>query len=612
MVLGRFFFSLKLVGLSLLVMSALRLLFFVLYFAQFEHLSISQILFSFVNGLRFDLSILMTFTGVVLLMLNVPFKPLNRGWIKGFSYLFLGISVVLFLVIVGDIVYFDLVKRHLANELLLLEDDVGYIVEMATHYVWAILFFIFFTVLLVGIFKRLIQGALGTASWTQVLLVILFVVLSMRGNVSTGKAINVIDAYGAGNKAMGNLALNGAFTAYHFSRASGKFHTPKFYDTQELYAFMDKNATQRFPYATHVTPQQKPKNIIFFLLESWSAKYMGALGATYGVTPNFDALAQEGALYTRFYASGQRSIQGIQAVLTSIPPFAGLPSLGFGLEVYGHSRVADMARAQGYETFFFQSSLRRSFRMDAIAHALGFDHYFGMEDMPLRLDYEVEPPKFGWDYETLMFMYDTIKEVKTPFFSFVFTGTTHVPYAQVPKAHQKYPHDALGETGFLNTLSYADWALGAFMQEAKKAPWFKDTIFIFTADHALGSFESRGFVSQFHIPLLVIDGGNLHAARVDTVASQLDLMPTLVSLTGFKEPFSAFGTHLEDPKPKSAMVSMASSIGLIDAQGHIVHSLKQRLETSFTPVLANLKEQELLGGYQIVNELLHANRWAPK
>ncbi len=591
-----------------------RALFLLTYLDFFSDLSFGQVLDAFADGLRFDLSIALTFTAFPLLFIAFPSRLAGRGWVRFWTFVVMLLTLVFAAVLVGDIIYFDYVKRHISNELLLVMDDMEFIREMLL-YEYPYLIPIFLAALYY--LNRLSKKAVSVLDYdkrsiTGFILLFLLLFILVRGSFSD-KPINVIDAFNSGNAKQGNLTLNGCFTAYHYTRKSGKFSVRHYFSDEELASILDvaERPNPEYPYEKEARAGGKQRNVVFVLMESWSAKYIDAIShGGYGVTPNFDALAQEGRLYTNFFASGQRSIQGIQATLTSIPPFTGLPSIGRGLEVYNISKVADMADKSGYETLFVQSSKRRSFRIDAIAEALGFEQFYGMEDIPLKLEYK-DPgaSKFGWDYETYMFLKAKLDTLKEPFFSYMFTGTTHVPYADLPEQFHKYPHESNGENGFLNTLYYSDWSLGEFMKAAKKAPWYENTVFVFTADHTLSVSRGDSLLDRFHIPLLIFIPGE--EGRIDTrTASHLDLMPTIVDMTGYEGPYSAFGSTLLNGTETTALVSEADSIALIRRDGYLQHSLSRVLDTNLSGEKLTDYESELLANYQLINMLLKRNKWA--
>lgn len=196
-----------------------------------------------------------------------------------------------------------------------------------------------------------------------------------------------------------------------------------------------------------------------------------------------------------------------------------------------------------------QSSNRRSFHMDGIASAMGFDQYFGKEDLPLRLNYPEEIPAFGWDYEVLMFLADFLekKSEPQPFFAFLFTGTTHEPFPDPGRQFHRYDREKDDESAYLNTLFYSDWALGEFMQRAAAQPWYQDTVFVFVADHVLRA-SATDLDASFRIPLMIYTPDqSLAAGRETAYASQYDVLPTLVDLLGIRQPIASFGRSLLQP-----------------------------------------------------------------
>jgi phosphoglycerol transferase MdoB-like AlkP superfamily enzyme len=235
--------------------------------------------------------------------------------------------------------------------------------------------------------------------------------------------------------------------------------------------------------------------------------------------------------------------------------------------------------------------------------------------MPILLDYqEVNGAKFGWDYETLMFAADKIDRIEKPFLVYIFTGTTHTPFPRLPNGLEKYPHNPDNEKGFLNTLNYTDWSIGEFMGRLKKRPWFNNTIFVFTGDHALAHFQTGPFPEKFHIPLIIYAPGMIKPAIVKDVSSQLDLFPTLIQLMNLEASFSSFGNNLLTPtRDPFAFVRNGSIVGIITSEGYLSHSLKNRLETggsSLSPADFDTMEKKLLATDQMVYETLLSNQWA--
>ena len=150
------------------------------------------------------------------------------------------------------------------------------------------------------------------------------------------------------------------------------------------------------------------------IVESLTYKYIDYLneGKKYGVTPNIDKIASEGLIFSNFFANGQRSIEGAQAILTGIPPLPGIPDI-ISLSV-NYSRLGELAKANHYRTIFVTSTLKESFSLDLMVFASGIEEYYGRNDYNLLLNYpKARERTLGWDYETLMLISDKGMLVRT-------------------------------------------------------------------------------------------------------------------------------------------------------------------------------------------------------
>ena len=616
--------SLVYFALALALFSVFRVAFYISYRDYFSQLPTGQLLWAFVHGVRFDAAIVAIFFIIPILLLNFPLRiAASRLWQQPLAWILWAMTLALGVVLAVDLVYFGYVNRHIATELLTVGHDMGAMLHIAfTSYAGAILAYVALGVLFTVLWWRVATRDTAPASKGVMLFAVLFIglVLTGRGWTLYGKPVNIVHAFTSGSTAAGNLTLNGLFSAVHASRSTHAVEH-RFFEpgaarrlVAEDYPLVDGE----YPLRRHYAPKPNHPNLVFILLESWSFRYVDALaGSRYGATPNFDALVKQGLSFTRAYSAGQRSIEGVQATLTGIPRLIGMPHLGKGLEITNVSRLGTMARNNGYRTIFVQSSHRGSFRMDAIARAAGFEEYYGMEDIPVVLDYpDPSAADFGWDYDTLMFLSGKLAETPGPFLAYVYTGTTHEPFTRLPARFEKRPPGSLTEDGFLNALFYADWSVGEFMRASAKQDWYKNTIFVFVADHPLGQFGVKNPVDRFHVPLLIYAPGLIAPGVNAMVASQLDLFPTMVDLLGFGDAFSALGDSLLRKQHGYAFVTAGSIVGLIGKEGYLTHSLKNRLETGAIgppppPAYFDALEQKLLAADQLVFELLNTNRWAP-
>lgn len=596
-----------------------RLLLWLTYPQQFEALGGGMLLQAFANGLRFDGAVVARVFALPLLLMWLPLRWFDkRIWFDPLAWLLYLATLGLVLLLAGDIIYYEHVQRHVSYELILLKNDLGFLFDFGLKtQLGPVLIFVLFAIGLGWLWSRILQVPLAQSSYRPLKYIGLFFLLAVvgRGGVS-GKVIEIIDAYGSGDAPYGNLSLNGAFTTIVFALNMEEVNH-HFFPQEEALAIVNGKEgllDPAYPMLRRYEGEPNGRNVVFVLLESWNFDYVDSFGGKgYGVTPYFDALAANGLRFTRFYAAGQRSIEGIQATLTGIPALKGLPRIDAGIGVSNISRLGSMVKEQGYSTLFIQSSARDSFKISGIAAATGFEDFYGMEDIPLRMEYpDPEAAVFGWDYDTLQLMKDKLDRLRPPFLAYAFTGTTHEPYPELPAQFMVRPHGVDDENGYLNALKYADWSLGQFMAEAHKSPWFDNTIFIFTADHANHFQQGSGLLQRFHTPFLIYAPKFFSGEERTVIGSQLDVLPTILDLLGLDEEFAALGESLmrKDGGAEAFVTMGGQQIGLITDRAYLRHDLVRRIDGHGPEAILGGLEQRLLALDQLSYELLQANRWA--
>lgn len=530
-------------ALAALVFAALRL---ALRAAYPHYFADTHLLPALLTGARFDLKLAVIALAPCLLWWLVPTRRARVAT----AWLAFALLVVLLGLGIADLAYFGEVSRHIGSDLLNIGGDIGSIIGIAfgSRLIYTLAALAAFAALaycwqrsVIRIARAPIKGSLKSIIPQSLVLLMGYVFLA-RGMVLTGKPLNSIDAFNGNGQSQANLTLNGALVtlqALNDRRAAAPLR------------YLDDATAQRiaaahphpFRYQTSNPPSRK--NVVIILLESWSYKYIDALaGKGYRATPHVDALIAQSQVWTNFYAAGQRSIIGIQASLTSVPALPNRQPIGFGLELNNMSRIAELAQQQGYRTLMLQTSNRRSFHIDGVAKAIGFQEYYGKEDVPIIRAYPQDPPPFGWDYDSLMYFGKQISSKPEPFFAFFFSGTTHEPYARSGKEFDTRPHAETGENGFLNTLQYSDWSVAQFMQYAAQQPWHNNTIYIFMADHTRNEpVRSDSVREQYHIPLIVYHPQWQPEKHLE-LASQYDILPTLADWLGIQQPVYTFGRSL--------------------------------------------------------------------
>ncbi|BCA80105.1 LTA synthase family protein [Desulfuromonas sp. AOP6] len=625
------------------VFSILRLGYWATYPAYFEKLSPIEIFKAFAVGWRFDLSITVAAGSIFFLALVLPFPIVDTPRLQKVSLwsLFSFLSV-LWIVNIADLFYFGEVYRHVGREILLLKHDWGMLIELAlqsrlTEMALACLALLGLAFLWHALVVRPASAppADSSFSWRRsfsyTVFMLLLLLLGARGGLVQGKPISMVDAYMAGNEKQASLALNGAFSLVHSIRLGLK----KSYDSSQSLTYLSPQELNLWqaqfvedkgedPFIRILSDDNTPenKNIVIVLLESWSYRYIdGLAGSDYGATPFIDSLIPKARVWDNTFAAGQRSIEGIQAVLTSVPVLESQPIIGWGQELNRMTRLAALLGERGYHSVMVQSSNRRSFHLDSIAAALGFNAYFGKEDLPIRRQYPGEVPRFGWDFEALMFMADYLASPKVkhqPFLSFVFTGTTHEPFPDPGREFHLYPHHAGKEEAYLNTLRYSDWSLQQFMAKAAEQPWYKNTVFVFIADHVLRS-EGTSLESEFEIPLIIYTpDGSIEPGRDSRYASQYDVLPTLMTLLDVPDNLATYGKSLLLPAGdlEGAQVQRGGVTGWIDSKGWFTFSRHTDLDSGglYEHDLDTLAQNSkaVKARMQVADHRLSRNLWFPE
>ena len=613
----------------LLLFMAARLALLLLNRDFFSALGGGEIFSAFLNGARFDLSIIALFVGPVVFLLNWPVK--SPRWVKIWASVLVVQWIFLAGFLIGDLIYFPKVNRHIAEEIIQLSNDWGFIISYIFTQTWLPL------VLLLGLLafavwgiSRLTDKYYAPRQWGIaknagfLLLLIALCVLGIRGHLGGGKSLGVADVYNYTDSPAGSaLILNGAFTAYQVGR-KGTLDVVNPYPveqavktTQKLFISPDEELPDpAYPLMRRHTDEQDHQhyNILIVLLEGWHPYYVDGLsGNHFGATPVFDQILKDGVTFTNAYAVGQRSIFGFAAVFAGLPWVPGLPMFGYGLELAALSPMPKHFSNMGYYTFFAQTSRRSSYRLCALASYLGAQESYGWEDMPQLLAYQEKAP-FGYDYDAMMIAADKIKNRKQKnFMGMLFTGITHEPFTSTLPQFDKYPYDTW-EHGFLNTLSFADWSIGELLKRARQDGWFDDTIFVFVADHTSGGPADDSLKNHFRIPMVIYAPNILKPRQIDYIVSQTDLIPTIYRLTGLTPAYTAFGRDMldeTDADKRVALVSEGVNIGLVTPQGEIRHGGGKILSSqAYTPGFDEQQAEEtLLALDKTAQTLLTENRW---
>ncbi len=585
-------------------------------------------------GIRVDVALIFTFTSLIWLALLLPFKFTTNKTSRSLLGILWGtlLGAIIFFNI-GDILYFGFVNRHLNNELALIGNDVGILVDMVMDfYLLQTIFGTIFYFVIIYFFYKVFNSNINNKTikqkeWANMLLIIIIAFLGIRGKLD-GISFGTSDAFAVNKISSGNLALNGFFCFYRGGTIHNTDHSAVKPDLA-IKKVKDAIASNRFKFIDNQYPLMRKStstsknnyNFVIIMIESLSAKYLDELAHNnFKVTPTLDKLAQQGQLFTNFFANGQRSQEGITSIYTGMTQPVGFENLGEGLELYNPSYLGAMAQKNGYSTLAMQSSDRGSFRVDKLSSLAGFSEYYGAEDIKKTGSESGEPNYGAWDGNGFRFLSSKLKTIKEPFISFFFTASTHSPFYSPGKQWEKYPHDTKSENGYLNTVNYVDSQIQEFLETSKKEPWFDRTIFIFTADHtnhtqlsnAKKINPSKVYLNEFHVPLIIYAPKIIKPKISPIVSSHNDIIPTIIDTLGWGNSFTTIGNSLFDDSVKNrfAFVKMGSIVGISDSNGSIFYNFKNLISEKGS--ISREREELLLSIDSAQAHLLKNSKWMKK
>jgi len=290
-------------------------------------------------------------------------------------------------------------------------------------------------------------------------------------------------------------------------------------------------------------------NVILISVESLGAEFLGAYGDKRGLTPNLDRLARESLWFSKVYATGNRTVRGLEALALALPPTPGqsivrrpdnekLFSLG---SVFEDKHYSVLFAYGGYGYFdnmnaFFDANDYRVVDRRSIPDArIEFENVWGVADEHLYQQVIDELDR------------DTAAQPNRPVFAHVMTTSNHRPYTyppgriDIPSGH--------GRDG---AVKYSDYAIGLLLERARDKPWFRDTVFVITADHgASARGTSQIPVDKYLIPVFVYSPAHVSPARVDRLMSQIDIAPTLLGLLDFRYYTKFLGRDVLNSPPES-------------------------------------------------------------
>ncbi len=393
--------------------------------------------------------------------------------------------------------------------------------------------------------------------------------LSIRGTLGH-RPINPSSVAYSSDGMLNTLALNSLYNVFYaiYSMKNEKSASALYGDmpSEQMHAIVLEKAGLPNPPADPTYPSlhrqvatqkpARPLNIVVILEESLGAQYSADLGGE-NFTPELDALAKEAWTFTRAYATGTRSVRGLEAVVTGFLPTPAQAVLKLPRSQRGFFSMADLLGRHGYHSRFIYGGESHFDNMKGFFLGNGFNEIVDRADF---VD-TAFVGTWGASDEDMFNQLDRLlrADADKPTYTLAFSVSNHSPWEYPAGRIQTEGNPATVE----NTVRYADWALGRFFERAKQAPYWENTVFLIVADH-----DSRVFgaslvpVRHFHIPAVIV-GASVPTRRDDRLISQIDLAPTLLSLIGVDTEHPMLGHDLTRSTPGRAIMQYDNTYGYL-------------------------------------------------
>jgi phosphoglycerol transferase MdoB-like AlkP superfamily enzyme len=569
--------------LIMFLFSLCRIGFFLFNLKMFPGVSFSQLLTMLKGGFTFDISAVVYINMVFILMHILPFEfRYKDGYQAVLKYLFFITNGIAIAMNGMDFVYYRFVdKRATADVFKTFEHDSNntkVFFRFLIDYWPATLFTLFAWFLMVYMYRKVKvekpvvanKIAYYSINLLMIPLVIALVIGAARGGykhstrpITISNAARYVD-----NPQDVAIVLNTPFSIF---RTLGKKALIK-------YNFFDDKKLGQL-YNPHYIPDKiKPfiyDNVVIIIIESFAREYIGSLnkdleGGKYeGYTPFIDSLINVSLTFDVSIANGKKSIDAMPSVLASVPSL----ETPYTISHYANNQInglAELLKRKGYYSAYFHGAPNGSMGFDSFTKMAGFDDYFGLNQYPDKADFD---GIWGvWDEPFFRFFASKLNSFKQPFLASIFTVSSHHPFKVPEKYAGKFKK---GPAPILEVVGYTDYALRELFNEISKSPWFKNTLFVITADHTNESVhkEFQNNFGAYCVPILFYKPGSDLKGIKKRISQQIDIMPTVLNYLNYDDEYIAFGNNLMDDSYESFAFNTNGSTYNLYMKDHILEMI---------------------------------------
>lgn len=519
-----------------------RILFHLLNANHFQNMEGNELFRIYFYGLRFDTFSILVCNSLFILLSVLPIQAFNqhrfqthlKRWFLISNSVFLAINFI-------DMAYFKYIGKRSTYDIFHQMGGQTDVMKQIPYYFrdfWHIILLYAGAVYLMVRFypkqktisENIYAYSLKNTTGYSLTFVIIcgFTVLGLRGGLQR-VPIDFADAGNYSSPQHVSLVLNSPFTIIKSVTLAG---------LEEYHFFPDEEAYTKFNPVKHYQNKFfKQQNIVVLILESFSKEYTG-LSKRKSLTPFLDSLMQHSLVFTNAWSNGIKSIEGIPAILASLPSLSHDPFVNSQYCNNAINSFASLLKRKNYQTAFFHGGINGTMNFDVFAKQAGFDKYYGKTEYNNDEDFD---GNWGiWDEPYLQYCAKEISSFKEPFMASVFTLSSHHPFKIPHHLKGKFPKNELENS---ESIGYADYSVRKFFETASKMPWYNNTLFVLVADHASLSLDPfySNMVGSHMIPILFYKSDDSFKGTNNHLIQHIDILPTVLDTIGYNESFFSLG-----------------------------------------------------------------------
>ncbi|MDO8897819.1 MAG: sulfatase-like hydrolase/transferase [Bacteroidales bacterium] len=547
-----------------------RWLFYIFNVKSFDHLNVFELLRLMFIGIRFDLAAVSIANMPIILLLTIPFA-FRYNWLyqKITNSLFVIINTVLIALNLVDVVFFRYIAKRTTSEIFEFfgnnNENTGLLLlRVASDFWYMLLILMLFVWALIKLTMRFISSSpvtIRTRRWyiQQTVIFLIFTVLTVvfaRGGLQL-KPISLIAAAKYTDSKNIPLLINTPFSIIK-TFGSKALKEKNYFDEETLKNHFNPEHEILLQNILPDSVSFANRNVVIIILESLSRNYIGYYsGDGRNLTPFLDSILSKSITFEGF-ANGKRSIEALPSILAGIP---SLMNLDYPSSPYINNHLdglGTLLKKNGYSTAFFHGGNNGSMGFDVFSKIAGFDAYYGRNEYANDKDFDGQ---WGiYDEKFLQYTANQLNRKQEPFAAGIFTLSSHHPYNLPPGFENAFPQ---AKNKIEATFSYLDYSLKMFFETASSMPWFKNTVFIITADHTPeGSHNSddTDLWNLYAVPLAFYSPTFVQGLKSEQYGQHIDILPSVAALLNIDPPVFSFGRNLFDTAQSSYAMNYLSGI----------------------------------------------------